>query len=187
MSDISTIEPTSIRAGDGASWRRLLPGYLASAGWTLRYRLLWATPSPASFSATADGDGHLIQLTAAATASWQAGKATLVGWVEAAGGQRITLLQQPMEVLPDLTTAVTLDGRTDAQRRLADAEAALDAYLAAGQGHVAEYTINGRHMVFRSARELRELVDAARRDVARERILAAAAQGVSAGRIYTRF
>ena len=188
MSDISGTEPTTIRAGDGMQWRRSLPQHLATDGWVLKYRVLWAAPPHRDITATADGDDHLVTLSAATTAAWQAGRATLVGWAEKTStSERETLLQQPIEVLPDLTAATSLDGRSAAQRRLADAEAALSAYLAGGQGHVAEYVINGRRMVFREARELQDIVDAARRDVARENARAAAAQGYAPGRIYTRF
>lgn len=188
MSDIPGIEPTTIRAGDGVQWRRSLPQHLATDGWVLKYRVLWAVPPHRDITAAADGTDHLVTLSAATTAAWQAGRATLVGWAEkSATGERETLQQQSLEVLPDLTAATTLDGRTTAQRRLADAEAALAAYLAGGQGHVAEYVINGRKIVFRQSRELQDIVDAARRDVARENARAAAAQGVASGRIYTRF
>jgi len=188
MSDIPSTEPTTIRAGDGVQWRRSLPECPATDGWVLKYRVLWAAPPHADITAAADGAAHLVTLSATATAAWQAGRATLVGWAEkAATGARVTLLQQAVDVLPDLTSATSLDGRSAAQRRLADAEAALSAYLAGGQGHVAEYVINGRRLVFRQSRELQDLVDAARRDVARENARIAAAQGVAAGRIYTRF
>ena len=188
MSDIPGTEPTTIRAGDGVQWRRSLPEHLATDGWVLKYRVLRAVPPHRDITAAADGADHLVSLSATTTAAWQAGRATLVGWAEkAATGERETLLQQSMDVLPDLTAATSLDGRTAAQRRLADAEAALSAYLAGGQGHVAEYVINGRRMVFREARELQDLVDGARRDVARENARAAAAQGYAPGRIYTRF
>lgn len=186
MSELQTVEPTVLRAGDDVTWRRDLPENLPADGWVLKYRVLWAAPPSVLITSTSSGTGHLVSLGGTATASWQSGKATLIGWVEKTGS-RVTLLQQPIEVLPDLTAATSLDGRSAAQRRLADAEAALGAYLAGGKGHVAEYQIAGRKMVFRSAKELQDIVDAARRDVARENAIAAAAQGVSAGRVFTRF
>ncbi len=188
MSDEPTSEPSTLRQGDGATWRRSLPNHPASGGWVLRYRVLWQAPPAATFSAAASGDDHLVTLTAAQTAAWQAGRATLLWWAEkAATSERETLGQQPLDVLPDLTAATSLDGRSAAVRRLADAEAALSAYLASGQGAVAEYQVAGRKMVFRSAAEIEAIVASARRDVARENARIAAAQGVAAGRIYTRF
>lgn len=188
MSDIPGTEPTTIRAGDGVQWRRSLPQHLATDGWVLKYRVLWQAPPHRDITAVADGDDHLVTLSATTTTGWQAGRATLVGWAEkTATSERETLLQQSIDVLPDLTAATSLDGRSAAQRRLADAEAALSAYLAGGQGHIAKYSINGREMTFRSSAELQDIVDAARRDVARENARAAAAQGYSPGRIYTRF
>lgn len=179
-------EPNTVRAGDDVTWRRDLPSHTPADGWTLKYRLLWPTPPSVLITATADGDGHLVALPGSSTAAWQAGRCTLLGWAEKAGS-RETLLQTTIEVLADLTAATSLDGRSAARRRLDDAEAALSAYLRNGQAHVAEYQIAGRKMVFRSAKDLQDVVAAARADVARENALAAAAQGVAAGRIYTRF
>jgi hypothetical protein len=183
---IPTTEPTAIRQGDGVSWLRRLEGFPASAGWVLHYRIVFRTPPAVTFDAVADGDDHRVDLTATQTATWQAGGGTLVAWVTNAA-QRTTLTQQPIDVLVDLTAAASADDRSANRQALEAAEAARRAYVTGGQMHVAEYDIAGRRMKFRSVAELDDLIAAYRREVARENAAAALAQGVSPGRIYTRF
>jgi hypothetical protein len=182
-------EPTSLRAGDTASWTRTLPDYPASAGWTLRYRLLWST-GQTEFAASADGDDYAVSLTAATTAAWADGAATLFSWVEQGADssyQRVTIGQQPLQILPNLATAASFDGRSSAEKALADARAALQQYAANGQAHVAEYDIGGRRMTFRAAADLLRLIGQLERDVINERAaLALLNGGAPPGRVYTR-
>lgn len=180
-------EPTVIRAGDSIAWTETLPEYPASAGWVLNYRLLWQSGTAVDIATSAAGDDHAVSLAATVTAGWQAGSATLVKWVELAL-QRITLGQQPLTVLPDLTVATTFDGRTTNQKALAAAKAALESYLANGQAHVAEYDIAGRKMRFRDAEQILQLIAHYEREVNREAAALSILNGGSPpGRIYSRF
>lgn len=178
--------PTSFRAGDSVSWTEDLPAYPASGGWALKYRLLWAAGAAVTINASASGDAHAVDLTATATASWAAGAATLVSWVEKAT-ERVTLDQQAVTILPDLTSAATFDGRSAAVKGLADAKAALADYVAGGKLHVAEYDIAGRRMKFRTAQEITDLIAHYEREVASERALAALLSGGAPGRVNVRF
>lgn len=186
MSEPLTSEPSSLRAGDAIAWTRDLPEYLPGDGWVLKYRLLWQAPPAVTITAATSGTLHLVDLASAATAAYQAGRATLLGWVER-GADRVTLLQVPLEVLPDLTAATSLDGRTANQRRLADARAALDAAVTSGRVMTEEYTILNRRMKFRDLQQIRDLIADYEREVARDNAAIALAQGVSPGRVYTRF
>jgi hypothetical protein len=182
--------PPNIRAGDNAAWVVSYAAFPASAGWQLHYRLLWPSVEAISFDADAQGDDHAVSLTGADTATWHAGTATLVWWVTLEDDDtdtRHTLGQCRVHILPDLTTAATLDPRSINERALADAQAALAAYMASGRAHVAEYQIAGRQMKFRSADELRALIEYYQREVATERARALALDGVAPGRILTRF
>lgn len=180
-------EPTTLRAGDSATWTREdLSDTPASDGWALKYRLLWPTGAAVDLTATATGDSYSVSLTADATRDWPAGSATLVAYVERAG-ERITLGQQPLTVLPDLTAAATFDGRSQARIALDHARAALSAYLAAGKAHVAEYEIAGRRMKFRGSREILDLIQHYEREVAKENAATALLTGGSPGRVLTRF
>jgi hypothetical protein len=186
MSD-PTNEPTTFRAGDSVTWSRHLPDYLPSAGWALKYRLLWPTGTAVAINASADGEDHKVTLTSANTANWAAGTATLVAWAEHADGSRATLEQQTVSILPDLTTAANFDSRTQNQKALADARTALAAYAAKGQIHVAEYDIAGRRMKFRTTDEITKLINFYEGEVTRERTLQAIAEGGSPGRVRVRF
>lgn len=178
--------PDTFRAGDSISWTESLPAYPASAGWALKYRLLWPTGTAVALDAVAAGDDHAVALDAADTADWTAGSATLVAWVEQ-GTDRVTLEQQPVTILPDLSAATTYDGRSQAVKALAQARAALASYMEKGQLHVAEYDVAGRRMKFRSSTEITDLIAYYEGEVARERAAAALLQGGSPGRVYTRF
>lgn len=178
--------PTTFRAGDSVSWVESLPAYPAADGWALKYRLLWAAGTAVDIPTSADGSDYSVSLATAATTDWAAGTATLVSWVEKTGA-RVTLGQQAVTILPNLAIADTHDGRSQAVKALADAKAALAAYMANGQTHVAEYDIAGRRMKFRAASEIIDLINHYEREVASERALQALLQGGSPGRVLTRF
>lgn len=178
--------PTTLRAGDSASWVESLPATPATAGWTLKFKFLWASGTAETVTATPSGADYGISLTAAQTADWPAGAATRVAWVEK-GAERLTLEQAQVTILPDLGAAANFDGRSQAVKGLADARAALAAYVAAGQLHVAEYDIAGRRMKFRTSKEITDLIDHYEGEVARERAALALLQGQVPGRVHVRF
>jgi len=177
--------PTTFRAGDSVSWSESLPDHRPADGWSLKYRLLWSTGN-ATFNATASGDEHSVSLTSIDTANWSPGSATLVRWVEFSGA-KLTLSSEQVTILPNLSAAEHHDGRTRNKRALDDAEAALAAYLAGGKAHVAEYSIAGRTMKFRSAEDIVAIINHYRPLVARENTALALLQcGSVPGRVYYR-
>jgi len=151
-------QPTTFRAGDSVAWTVSLPDYPASAGWTLRYRLLFPAGTLQTIATTASGDDFTVTQSAVDTADWTPGKATLVSIVENSP-QSITLAADVVTILPDLKVATTHDGRTANEKALADAEAALAAYVAAGQMHVEGYEIAGRVMKFRTLQDITDLIN----------------------------
>ena len=178
--EIPTNEPSTIRAGDSVAWERDLEDYSASDGWTLKYRILYATGTAVGFSATGVGTLHSVSLTAAATAAYTAGAASLVAYVEKGSGaslERKTLESTVIEILPDLGAATTHDGRSDSEVALEAARAALKTYMENGQAHVAEYDIGGRSMKFRSASEITSLIRYYEAEVAREKRSASGVRG----------
>lgn len=184
---MTTTAPTSLRAGDSAGWTQDLPAYSAADGWALKYRIVWRASgvAPVGIGASGAGDTYTVSLASTATASYPAGPATLVSWVERTG-ERITLGQEPLQILPDLTTATANDSRSANQKALDDARASLADYVASGQLKVVSYSINGRSMQFRSAQDLQNLIAHYEREVANEHALQAAINGVAAGRVITR-
>lgn len=178
--------PTSLRAGDSAAWSESLPDYLPSDGWALKYRILWPIGAPVDIAATPAGDDYSVALLPTDTAQYLPGRATLAAWVERTG-ERKTLGSQPLEILPDLALAAVHDGRSLAERGLAEAQAALLKYTESGRGHVEEYEVAGRRLKFRTIAEIRELIDYYAAQVAADRALFAALSGQSPGRVVTRF
>ena len=73
---IPSVEPTSITAGDSASWTRSLADYSASDGWTLTYAFIKVKvpADPIQIAATASGSSFLVTLTPADTQGWSAGE-----------------------------------------------------------------------------------------------------------------
>ena len=178
--------PNTFRAGDSVAWRVSLTDYPPAAGWSLTYRLLSAAGIAQNIVATPDGDDYSVSLSAAATADWPAGPAALVCLV-AKGDERITLGAPLVTVLPNLAVAGNHDGRSAAEKGLADAEAALAAYVAAGQMHVDGYEVAGRKMQFRSVDDIRALITHYRLAVLKERAARAQANGdAPPGRVYYR-
>ena len=178
--------PDSFRAGDSVSWIESLPAYPVADGWALKFRLLWQTGTAVNIATTGSGTDYTVTLAPSDTASWAAGSATLISWVEKTG-KRILLEQESVTVLPDLAIAATYDGRSQAVKGLADARVALAAYMTKGQAHVAEYDIAGRRMKFRAATEIEDLISYYEREVAKERALKASLDGISAGRVCVKF
>jgi len=181
--------PTTHRAGDSLTWTHSLPEYPPAAGWSLHYRLLFAAGDAVDVTATPAGSDYTVSLSAAATATWPAGVATLVAYVEQGSGpslQRITLDQSALSVQPNLLTATTHDARTINERALAAAETALADYVASGKLHVQGYNIAGRQMQFRTAGDIRDLIAYYRGEVNRERAALATLTGGSPGRVVTR-
>jgi hypothetical protein len=179
-------QPSTFRAGDSVDWSVSLASYPASDGWALRYRLLSTGAAAKEIPASASGADFSVALTAAETADWLPGKATLVKIVEK-GAQSITLAADIVTILPDLKVAATHDGRTANEKALADAEAALAAYVAAGQMHVEGYEIAGRVMKFRTLQDIKDLIDHYRFQVSRDiAIKNLYAVGSTPGRVYYR-
>jgi len=181
--DTPTNEPTEIRAGDSVAWERTLEDYSAADGWALKYRLLWPAGTAAEIAATAAGAVHSVAISAAVSATFTAGTATLVAYVEKGSGgslERVTLESAVVTILPDLAVATAHDGRSDNQIALDAARAALKSYMEKGQLHVAEYSIAGRVMKFRAPDEITTLIRYYEAEVAKED---RAAKGIRSNRI----
>ena len=158
---VPTTEPTHIRAGDTASWRLSLHDYPASSGWTLTYTAVKAG-AKITFASTADGDDHLIEVAAAATAAYATGD---YAWQARAtkGALAHTVRSGTWTVLPDFAAAgaAGLDARSHAERTLA----ALEAWIENRDMAVAEYQVDGHQMRYIPVSELLILRDRYRREV----------------------
>lgn len=109
--------PSEIRAGDSAEWRRTFPEYAPADGWVLAYTLIGRT-AVHTITASTEGNGFKVTLTAADTVAWPAGAGTLVEYVTN-GPARKTLAEWPLTLLPDLAAASAgVDLRSPAQKML---------------------------------------------------------------------
>lgn len=125
MSQQKHHEPYTIAAGDSISFRKTLPDFPASAGWSLKYELRGGAV-PVEFVSTPDGDSHVLSVDADVTTSWLPGDYAFAGFAEL-GQQRTQFFLASLTVTADLET-VTGDTpvTTHAQRMLAKLESVLE-------------------------------------------------------------
>lgn len=181
MSEIPTYEPAVIAAGDTAKWRRNLPDYPASAGWTLTYTLVRAA-TRITISASADGDLHLVNVAASTTTGWTAGAYTWRAQVSKAG-EVYTVATGTLTIRPNFTTAT--DGRSHARKVLDGIEAVIEGRASS---EVGEYQIAGRSLKYIPIPELLALRDKYRAEVLREDAAERTARGLpDQRRTYVRF
>jgi hypothetical protein len=133
------MEPTTIHAGDSATWSRDVPDRPATAGWGLRYVL--SGPDRHTIEAL-QTTPYQVAITAETTANWAPG---LYRWVALAfrGDQRLTVATGTLEVGANLETADPVDARSHAQRMLALIEAALEKRIPKDQQ---SYEIDGMRL-----------------------------------------
>jgi hypothetical protein len=154
MADIPSTEPAVFTAGDTLKFTRSLAAYPASAGWVLSYTLVNAT-AKISFSASASGDDHLVNVAVSTTTGWAAGAYSWVSRVTLAG-EVYTVSNGTITILPNLAAVgvTAYDGRSDARIILDSLLAAYKAHSVAGSAHIGEYEIAGRRMKYRNAAEI---------------------------------
>jgi hypothetical protein len=95
--------PEKITAGDSVAWKKSFSAYSAADGWSLSYALA-NDDGQITFSGSADGSDHLIEVAASTTADWTPGEYGFDAYVTKAG-ERITVDVGIVEVRPDLAAA----------------------------------------------------------------------------------
>lgn len=181
---IPTSEPGSLIAGDTAKWLKTLGDYPATAGWVLSYILINAT-SKITFSASASGADHLVNVAAATTASWAAGSYSWRASV-ALAGEVYTVGSGTITVEPAFGVGVsTLDDRSFAAKALAN----IEAYLVDPNNlSAARYSIAGREIQKIAMVDLLKARDKYKAEVALETAASDAGRGLpDRRRIYVRF
>lgn len=174
-------------AGDTLSFATSTPDYPASAGWALVYKLVPAVAGEGvaiTLTSSAEGDDHRVTASSATTALWVPASYTWVAYATKSG-ERYTLNQGTVQILPDPASATSLDGRSMARKALD----AVEAYLTDKTNlAAAEYQIAGRQLRRHSLPELWAHRDRLKFEVSKEQ----AAERVAAGlpdqrRVYVRF
>lgn len=165
--------------------------------WTLTLylvpRFTSPTQSPIDLTSAPDADNtelHRFAVDAAVTATYAAGMYSYYT-TASDGTQRFTLdaseWSGEVELLADPSAlAQGHDGRSDAQKALDDARSAYHTWVGSN-GHIKEYEINGRRMVYGSAADIARHISALEIEVARERRAEAIRRGLADPRkVYVR-
>jgi len=148
--DIPTIEPQEITAGDTITWKKSLSDYPASGGYTLKYRLI-NSAGKYDITAAADGDNHLITVTATVSATYSAGTYTWQSFVEK-GTERYTIAQGTMTIKPDLAAQTSgYDNRSHVKKVLDSIQAVIESRATRAD---LEKEINGKRISFMRPEEL---------------------------------
>ena len=184
---IATTEPSSLTAGDTATWLKSLPDYPATDGWALAYTLLNAA-GKISIASTPQGADHLVAASATASAAWAAGDYEWVARVSRTVAMVLeahTVGRGRITVAPAFDAAQRLDTRSQARQALE----AVTAYLSnpANLG-AASYSIAGRTLARHTIPDLIALKSHLQGEVAREDAAAAVAHGLpDRRRVFVRF
>jgi hypothetical protein len=168
-------------AGDTLNFETTVPAYPPSASWVAKIRLVpRAGGSPIVITAASAGGGerYAFQVGPSVTATWPAGVYGWSLWVERAG-ERYTQESGQLTVRPDpAAMAGGIDTRSQAQKALEDARAALAAWTPTTR----KYTIGGRQMEFNSVAEILQLISHWQVEVKREQAAERMAAGLDARR-----
>lgn len=165
MPDIPTTEPTRITAGDTVRWHKSISGY-TPPDWTLEYQFASAQGvKTVTATASKDGQGYAVHITATDSATWPAGTYSWRARVRK-GEDVYTVGEGLCNLLPVFSQAI--DARSPARRALD----AIKEYLANPQSiAVSGYSIRGRSLTQYSLPELWQHHDRLVQEVAREDVL----------------
>ena len=138
-----------IMAGLSYEWTDAGGDYPASDGYTLYYVLLNAS-GKITFNSTASGADHVISLSATSTSSWTAGT---YNWYSYAsdGTNKYPVAEGTIEIIANVITSSTLDGRSHAKKALDAIEAAIERRASKEQLNI---SIAGRSIQYMTMEEL---------------------------------
>lgn len=133
--------------------------YPASEGWVLSYRLVRRSGAGAiTLTASAEGDDHRVQETAANTAAWVADTYSWASRVTKAG-EVYEVDSGTIVVKPNIGTQTgTFDNRSQAQRALDDAKAAFADFSTSG-GVKRKYRIGDREVEYSDKAQIVMAID----------------------------
>jgi hypothetical protein len=176
----STIEPTTIIAGDFVTWSRSLPDYPAPL-YVLSYAIVGSAGTMA-VTASADGTDHLIEIegdsqtgppAVVGTEDWAAGLYRWTAYVtEVATSRRTTIGTGSLTVEADPATQSATDTRSHARKVVDELERILESPKKLAQQSV---TVDGKTLQWRDIDQLHSLLSKYRADVQREDAVASGA------------
>jgi hypothetical protein len=118
-------EPSSIRAGFTATWRKTLTSYPTGGGWTLKYTIRPPKGAGVTISCTEDGSDYVATLSADSLADIASGPVMLIGYAEDATGQRVEVFIGQVNILANPLA----DGDVDLRGKWTQIVALLDDYF----------------------------------------------------------
>ena len=156
---VPTTVPERLVAGDTWTFKQSFGDYPAdpdgdgAAGtWTLTTEVVGSSTDLGTFTATASGADHLTTVAAATTAGWAAGDYSFQQFVtENDTGERHLVGQGWLEVVANLATATTFDGRSHVKKTLDALQATI---LGKASKDQESYTIGNRSLSRMSPEEL---------------------------------
>lgn len=166
--------PNPLRQNETRTWH-VAPFYdgdarvsLTSSQYTLQFVLAGPSTSAVTLSTTSEGSGWLASINATQAAQLIAGTYWWQAILTATGYRRV-IDEGEVKVEADLAAVTSpYDGRTQAEKALADCKTALAVFQASG-GRIKSYTIGDRTMQFQDEDKLLQLVDFWQAQVIRER------------------
>lgn len=176
MTDIPTIEPTSLRAGDTWKWTKSLADYPATS-WTLKYRFKYPTAAGFEVVAVASGSDYAVTVSAAASTGYAPGVWTWQSWVEGGSAEKYSIGSGSVRIDPDYRSGVAateFDDRSHARKTLE----AIEAWIESRNPGVQDYEIAGRRMRYIPIPDLLKLRQRYQAEVAAQ----TAAEAIVAGR-----
>jgi len=173
------------RAGDTITLSRSFDAYKATEGWSLLLVLINGT-AKYSATSTADGDNHTITITSTTSATFAAGS---YGYSIFAvkTGERHEVESGTWEITPDIAALTSEDTRSHARKVLDSIEAVIEKRATKDQQ---AYQIHGRSLSMTPLKDLLNLRDIYRREVAAEDMADAKESGrffVNKTRLLVRF
>lgn len=151
-------EPQVIHAGDTVSWSQFFRDYPAGAGFTLSYTVLNRTAAyqVGGDMVVADGSGFTVTIPAATTAAWAAGQYRWESYIADGDGNRYTVGEGVLEVLPNLQVQASGYDDREMDEKILDAIVALmSGKVLAGDAQ--KYMVHGRELQRYTFSELEKL------------------------------
>ena len=159
----------TIIIGDTLDFVTSVANYPASAGWTLKYRLIPRVAGPTPIDITAATyltDDYRVQVAKAVTGAWTAGEYSWVAYVDD-GTTRVQVDEGTVTIKADPVSATAFDARSFAKQMLDAVEAALLGKATANQLDLISHSIGIRAQQ-RDVATLMPLRDKLRAEVASE-------------------
>ena len=180
---VATSEPLSIIAGDSVEFTKNVSAYSPADGWVLSYVFINQS-NRYEVTATDNGDGtHLTTITAATTATWQAGDYQFFAYV-IKDAERYSVSAGSLIIKPDYTSP-KFDARTHVKKVLDALEAVIEEKASDDQMSL---QINGRSIQFLSPVEILKFRQTYKTEYANEQKVERIKKGLShRGKIRVRF